>query len=388
MTFNPQLRIPGPTPLPERVVRAMSRPMVDHRGSEFAAALQEVTEGAKRVFKTGSDVLLLTASGSGGLESAIANLVSPGDEVVAVIIGNFGERFAAIAEAYGCSLVKLEYEWGQPASPEDLRATLAAHPNARIVLLTHNETSTSVTNPLKELAAVVREAGRLAVVDGVSSISSIPIETDAWGIDVAVSGSQKGWMAPPGIALVAVGERAWEQQARARAPRFYFDWKSARDFYAKGATPFTPAVSVVFAMQEGLRMLEEEGLDNVYARHRRLADATAAGLEAIGFQLFAAEGYRSATVTGALPPAGLDVSAFRKRLNQKYGVIIAGGQGKMTGKMIRVGHLGAVTEGDIVQVLWAIEQVLEELDVAPAEGKALAAAGGVLSREGHLAVTA
>jgi len=385
MTFNPQLRIPGPTPLPERVVRAMSRPMVDHRGSEFAAVLGEITEGAKRVFKTSADLLLLTASGSGGLESAVANLVSPGDEVVAVIVGNFGERFAAIAEAYGCNLVKLEYEWGQPASPEDLRATLKAHPDARVVLITHNETSTSLTNPLRELAAVVREADRVCVVDGVSSISSIPIETDAWGVDVAVSGSQKGWMAPPGLALVAVGERAWEQQARATAPRFYFDWKAAKEFLAKGATPFTPAVSVFYAMQEGIRMLEEEGLENVYSRHRRLADATAAGLQALGFRLFAAEGFRSATVTGATPPEGLDVSAFRKLLNQKYGVVIAGGQGKMTGKMIRVGHLGAVSEGDVVQVLWAIEQALEDLDIAPAEGKGLAAAGVVLSREGHLA---
>ena len=385
MTFNPQLRIPGPTPLPERVVRAMSRPMVDHRGSEFTAVLNEITEGAKRVFKTSGDLLLLTASGSGGLESAVANTVSPGDEVVAVVVGNFGERFAAIAEAYGCTLVKLEYEWGQPASPDDLRQTLKAHPNARVVLLTHNETSTSLTNPLKELAAVVREADRICLVDGVSSISSIPIETDAWGLDVAVSGSQKGWMAPPGVALVAVGERAWEQQARSRAPRFYFDWEAAKEFLAKGATPFTPAVSVFFAMQEGLRMLEEEGLDNVYSRHRRLADATAAGLEALGFRLFAAEGFRSATVTGATPPEGLDVAAFRKLLNQKYGVVIAGGQGKMTGKMIRVGHLGAVSEGDIVQVLWAIEQALEDLDIAPAEGRGLAAAGVVLSREGHLA---
>lgn len=385
MTFNPQLRIPGPTPLPERVVRAMSRPMVDHRGSEFMAVLNAVTEGAKRVFKTSGDLLLLTASGSGGLESAVANLVSPGDEVVAVTVGNFGERFAAIAEAYGCTLVKLDYEWGQPASPEDLSQALKAHPNARVVLLTHNETSTSVTNPLKELAAVVREADRICVVDGVSSISSIPIETDAWGLDVAVSGSQKGWMAPPGLALVAVGERAWEQQARSKAPRFYFDWRAAKEFLAKGATPFTPAISVFFAIQEGLRMLEEEGLDNVYSRHRRLADATAAGLEALGFRLFAAEGFRSATVTGATPPDGLDVAAFRKLLNQKYGVVIAGGQGKMTGKMIRVGHLGAVSEGDIVQVLWAIEQALGDLDIAPAEGRGLAAAGVVLSREGHLA---
>ena len=212
------------------------------------------------------------------------------------------------------------------------------------------------------------------VVDGVSSISSIAIETDAWGIDVAVSGSQKGWMAPPGLALVSVSERAWGQQAKARSPRFYFDWKEAKTWAEKGMTPFTPAVSVVFALQEGLRMLEEEGLDNVYDRHARLARATQAGLEALGFQLYAREGYRSNTVNvGRFHRRGLDVAVLRKLLNEKYGVVIAGGQGKMTGKMVRVGHLGAVAEGDVVQVLWAMEQALEELDIAPADGRAVAA---------------
>src|ERR1700694_5657253 len=274
MTFQTQLRIPGPTPLPERVVRSMNRPMSDHRGPQFAAILAEIITGAKRVFKTSNDLLLLTSSGTGGLESAVANLVSPGDEVIVALCG-----------------------------------------------------------------------------------------------DVAVSGSQKGWMAPPGIALVSVSERAWAQQAKARSPRFYFDWKEAKTWADKGMTPFTPAVGVAFALQEGLRMLEEEGLEAVYERHARLARATQAGLEALGFRLYAREGFRSNTVTSALPPPGLDVAAFRKLLDTSYGVVIAGGQAKMTGKMVRVGHLGAVAEGDVVQVLWAIEQALEELDVAPADGR-------------------
>jgi aspartate aminotransferase-like enzyme len=373
MTFTTQLRIPGPTPLPERVVRAMNRPLIDHRGPEFAAILAEVTAGAKRVFKTKSDLLFLTASGSGGLESAVANLVSPGDEVVVALSGNFGERFAALATAYGADVVRLEFEWGQPIDPDDLARVLESHPKAKVLLLTHNETSTGLTNPLRELARVGRDAGRIVVVDGVSSISSIAIETDAWGIDVAVSGSQKGWMAPPGLALVSVSDRAWEQQARARSPRFYFDWKEAKTWADKGMTPFTPAIPVAFAIQEGLHMLEEEGLDNVYERHARLARATQAGLKALGFDLYAREGFRSNTVTSALPPSGLDVNALRKLLNEKYGVVIAGGQGKMTGKMVRVGHLGAIAEGDVVQVLWAIEQALDELDIAPADGRAVAA---------------
>jgi len=373
MTFHTQLRIPGPTPLPERVVRSMNRPMIDHRGPEFAAILAEITAGAKRVFKTKNDLLLLTSSGTGGLESAVANLVSPGDQVVAALCGNFGERFAALAAAYGADVVRLEFEWGQPVDPDDLAQVLQRHPKAHVVLLTHNETSTGLTNPLRELARTARSAERLVVVDGVSSISSIDIETDAWGVDVAVSGSQKGWMAPPGFALVSVSERAWAQQAKARSPRFYFDWKEAKTWADKGMTPFTPAVPVAFAMQEGLRMLEEEGLSNVYERHERLARAAQVGLQALGFQLFAQEGYRSNTVTSAVPPPGLDVAALRNLLNTKYGVVIAGGQGKMTGKMVRVGHLGAVAEGDVVQVIWAIEHALEELDIAPADGRGVAA---------------
>ena len=373
MTFQTQLRIPGPTPLPERVVRSMNRPMIDHRGPVFAAILAEITAGAKRVFKTKNDLLLLTSSGTGGLESAVANLVSPGDEVVAALCGNFGERFAALAAAYGANVVRLEFEWGQPVDPDDLKVVLQRHPKAQVVLLTHNETSTGLTNPLRELAQTARSAERVVVVDGVSSISSIDIETDSWGVDVAVSGSQKGWMAPPGIALVSVSERAWAQQAKARSPRFYFDWKEAKNWAEKGMTPFTPAVSVVFALQEGLRMLQEEGLNKVYERHQRLARATQAGLQALGFQLFAQDGYRSNTVTSAVPPPGLDVAALRTLLDTKYGVVIAGGQGKMTGKMVRVGHLGAVAEGDVVQVIWAMEQALEELDIAPADGRGVAA---------------
>jgi aspartate aminotransferase-like enzyme len=293
--------------------------------------------------------------------------------VVVALCGNFGERFAALASAYGADVVRLEFEWGQPVDPDDLARLLERHPKTKVVLLTHNETSTGLTNPLRQLARAARDAGKIVVVDGVSSISSIAIETDAWGIDVAVSGSQKGWMAPPGIALVSVGERAWAQQATARSPRFYFDWKEAKTWGEKGMTPFTPAVNVAFALQEGLRMLEEEGLDAVYERHARLARAAQAGLQALGFQLYAKDGYRSNTVTSAVPPPGLDVAAFRKLLDSKYGVVIAGGQGKMAGKMVRIGHLGAVAEGDVVQVLWAIEQALEELDIAPADGRAVAA---------------
>lgn len=379
MIFQPQLRIPGPTPLPERVVRAMARPMIDHRGPEFARLLGRVTEGLQRVFETSNDVLVFSSSGTGGLESAVANLVSPGDTIVVAVCGNFGERFAALGAAFGAAVVRVDAEWGEAVAPAALAAALDQHPQARLVFITHNETSTGVTNDLAALVRVARERDRLTVVDGVSSVGSMPIAVDALGVDVAVSASQKGWMAPPGLAFVSVGERAWAHQSTSRGPRFYWDWAEMRKLAAQGSTPYTPAISVFHAVEEGLAMLEEEGLAAVFARHRRLAGATAAGLEAIGLRLFAASGHRSAVVTSAVPPEGLDVAAYRRLLDQRYGVVIAGGQGKMTGRMIRVGHLGAVTEGDVVQVLWAMERGLEDLDIAASDGRGLAAATAALA---------
>jgi aspartate aminotransferase-like enzyme len=378
-----QLRIPGPTPLPESVVRAMSQPMVDHRGSAFAAVHKDVSAGVREVFgTTAADVLILTSSGTGAMESAVANLVSPGDQVIVCTGGVFGDRFADINAAYGAEVTRLAVDWGQPVEEARLADTLAAQAGAGIVFLTHNETSTGVTNGLAKLARLVRDAGRLVVVDAISSASSMPLEMDAWGLDVVLSGSQKGWMAPPGIAFAAVAARAWEFVERSRSPRYYFDWKSHRTWAEKGFTPSTPAVSTLFAVQEGIRLLREEGLAATFARHRRIADATAAGLEAAGLTLLAREGFRSATVTAAVVPEGIAVEDLRKLLRSRHGVVIAGGRGtaKISERIVRVGHLGAVTEGDIVQVLWAIEQSLEELDHAPADGRSLAAAQAILAR--------
>ena len=376
-----QLRIPGPTPLPDRVVRAMGQPMIDHRGPEFAALHREVSAGVREVFgTTAAQLLILSSSGTGSMEAAVANLVSPGDKVVVCTCGVFGDRFADINRAFGAEVLQLAVDWGEPVEPAQLADLLATNPDAGIVFLTHNETSTGLTNPLEKLARVAREAGRLVVVDAISSASSMPLEMDAWRLDVVLSGSQKGWMAPPGIAFAAVAEGAWETVERSRSPRFYFDWRSHRTWAEKGFTPSTPAVSTLFAVQEGVRILKEEGLANAYRRHRRIADATAAGLEAAGLTLLARDGYRSATVTAAVVPDGVAVEDLRKLLSSRHGVVIAGGRGnaKISERIVRVGHLGAVTEGDIVQVLWAIEQVLEELDHAPADGRTLAAAHNVL----------
>lgn len=378
MIFQTQLRIPGPTPIPDRVVRAAAAPMVDHRGPEFKVIVDEVVGGVKKVFGTENDLLIYTASGSGGLESAVVNLISPGDQVIAGVSGNFGDRFAAIAEAYGGDVVRLNSEWGEPITPEDLRATLELNPDTKLVLLTHNETSTGLTNPLGDLARVVHDAGALLAVDGVSSVGSMPIDVDRNHIDVAVTGSQKGFMSPPGMAFVTVSAAAWEANRTAKAPRSYFDWGPTAKAVKEGATPYTPAIAVLYAVREGLHLLFEEGLDNVYRRHRLLAGGTADALRAMGFRLFAAEGYRSPVVTAAIPPDGLAPDAYRKLLRERYGVVIGGGQGKMTGKMVRVGHLAAVAEGDMVQVLWAMEQGLEDLDIAPNEGR------GVNALSAHL----
>jgi aspartate aminotransferase-like enzyme len=377
-----QLRIPGPTPLPDRVIRAMSRPMIDHRGAEYAAMQKEVSAGVREVFGTESaDVLILTSSGTGAMESAVANLVSPGDRVVVCTCGVFGDRFVDINAAYGAAVTKLAVDWGQPIEESVLADTLSANPEAKVVFLTHNETSTGVTNQVANLARVARDAGRLVVVDAISSASSMDLQMDGWALDVVLSGSQKGWMSPPGIAFAAIGPRAWELAERSRSPRYYFDWKSLRTWAEKGFTPSTPAVSSLFAVQEGIRMLREEGLSNAFARHRRIADATAAGLAAAGLTLLAREGYRSATVTAAVVPDGVAVEDLRKLMRTRYGVVIAGGRGqaKISERIVRVGHLGAVDEGDIVQVLWALEQALEELDHAPADGRTLAAAQPILA---------
>src|SRR5438105_3240749 len=255
MIFQQQLRIPGPAPLPERVVRAATKPMIDHRGPEFAAVLNDLLAGVKHVFETRNQVILFSSSGSGGLESAVANLVSPGEKVVCCVGGNFGERFAGMAAAYGADVVRLEAEWGEPIDPADLAAVLEAHQGARVVFITHNETSTTVANPLEELVRVVRRYDRVSAVDGVSSIASMPIEVDRLGVDVAVSASQKGWMAPPGLAFVSVSGRAWARSRDVRAPRFYFDWAMVKKAHEEGSTPFTPSISVCYALQEGLRLL-------------------------------------------------------------------------------------------------------------------------------------
>jgi aspartate aminotransferase-like enzyme len=343
--------------------------------------LARIRDGMRPYFGTGSDIAVLSCAGTGGLEAAVVNVLSPGDRVLGVSIGAFGDRFAKIAEAYGAEVGRISAEWGQAARADEIRERLRGG-DYRAVLLTHNETSTGVMNPIAELAAAVRAEApeALILVDSVSALGAVPFEMDAWGCDIVVTASQKAWMAAPGLAMVAASERAWEAMETARMPRFYLDLRKHRESAASGETPWTPAVAVVFQVDEGLRLMAAEGAENVFARHRTCAAATRAGLEALGFTLVADPADRSLTVTAAWIPDGLDWKAFNGEVKRR-GVVVAGGQGKLTGRVFRVGHLGSVTVDEILGTIAALEaasiqagrQVQAGAGVAAAQATALAA---------------
>jgi aspartate aminotransferase-like enzyme len=374
--FEPNLRIPGPTALPPSVREAGARQMINHRGPEFASMLGRIVDGMRPYFGTASDIVLLSCAGTGGLEAAVVNVLSPGDRVLGVSIGSFGDRFAKIAGAYGAEVVKHDVEeWGQAADPQELHEHLLANPGYKAVLLTHNETSTGVMNPIAELAAAVREAApdALVLVDSVSALGAVPFAMDDWGCDVVVTGSQKSWMSAPGLAMVAASPRAWTAMETARMPRFYLDLRAHRESAASGQTPWTPAIAVVYQVEEGIRLMAAETPAGVFARHATCAAATQAGLEALGFDLLAEPVHRSKTVTAAMLPDGFDWKAFNTAVKRE-GLILAGGQGKLTGRIFRLGHLGSVTVGEILDAIAVLEAVSirQGRDVAP--GVAVAAA--------------
>lgn len=379
------LRIPGPTPLPEEVRNAGSRQMVNHRGPEFRELLTRVTGRLQDAFLTRNDILILTASGTGALEAAVVNHLSPGDDVLAVSIGSFGNRFAKIAQVYGAAVVKHDVELGRAAQPDDLdralRAMAADGRPARAVLLTHNETSTGVQNPLPELADAVRGAApdALLLVDAISGLGAVPFDTDGWGLDVVATGSQKSWMSPPGLAMISVSERAWQRATEATMPRFYFDLTRARKSLASGETPWTPAVGVLFALDAALERLTAEGYEKVFARHAACAAAARAGLEALGFALFADPAHASLTVTAAWLPDGFEWPTFNRELRAR-GLVVAGGQDDLAGRILRIGHLGDVSVDEVVSAIETIGDVAQEMGLecdpsGAAEAARSAAAG-------------
>jgi aspartate aminotransferase-like enzyme len=361
------LRTPGPTPLPPAVREALARDMVNHRGPEFAAILRECVEGLKWAYQvTNYDLVILTTSGTGGLESLVANTLSPGQRLLVASIGNFGERMAEVAREFGADVTRIDVEPGHALEPQLLEDTLRANPTIDTVFVTHNETSTGVLNPLQELASAVRSVRpeALVLVDGISSVSSVPIEPEAWGCDVVVAGSQKGWMAPPGLAFVSISPRAWDRQAASTLPKFYFDWRRARRSAESGETPWTPAISLFYALQAGLRLMREEGLEHVFARHERLARLTREGLAELDLRLLADPRFASPTVTTAWLPDGVNGEALLTALDERHGVVLAGGQGNLSGKIFRIGHMGWVEQDELDAVLTALRVELNSITAA------------------------
>ena len=357
------LRIPGPTTVPAEVAQAGAAEMINHRGPEFAALIARTTEGVKKVYQTTNDVATLTASGSGAMESAVVNFTSPGMHSLVVSIGNFGNRFCDLVKVYGGHLVLQEYQDGQAADLNKIEEALKADPEIRTVFITHNETSTGVTNPvLPELAALVHAHDALLVVDAISSLSSIDVQTDAWDLDVVLSGSQKGWMVAPGLAFASINERAWARHAETAPlqPRFYFDLKRHTDSLATGQTPWTPAVSLFFQLDKALEMMLAEGLPNIFARHQKIGQMVRDGVRGMGLELLADEGVESDTVTAFWVPEGVNGSEVSKIAREKYQTVFAGGQGKLRGKIMRFGHLGAMTEADIQAGLDALQKAFAD----------------------------
>lgn len=356
------LRIPGPTPLPPQVRQALGEDMISHRGAEFAALLDEVTRQLRRFLQTKGDVFVLTGSGTGGLEAALVNVLSPGDCVLAVSCGVFGQRFADIARAFGANVEQLDFPWGQALNADAVGQALRRHPDTRVLLTTHNETSTGVLNDLAPLASVLRSLGAsrpLWLVDAVSSLGAVELPMDKWGCDLVISASQKAWMAPPGLAFIGVSARAWEFVAQARCPRFYWDLDSVRRYAAKGQTPFTPAVSTLYALRASLASMAEEGLPAIVVRHHRLAEHLRAGLKALGLRLFAGEAAASPTVTAAYVPHDMSATVVRQRLVAEHGVVVATGQGPLKDKLLRIAHMGCCSIEDIDHVLDALRSVLQ-----------------------------
>jgi aspartate aminotransferase-like enzyme len=332
--------------------------MINHRGKEFGEILNSVAVRLKQVFQTKGDVLLLTSSGTGGLEAAIVNMLSPGDKVLSVSNGVFGERFADIAEHYGAKVEHLNSEWGKAVDLEDIRKALKTDGEIKAVLVTHNETSTGMTNDLSKISAIVKESDKLLLVDAISSLGCIDLPVDDWQCDVVITGSQKGWMIPPGLAMVSVSEKAWQAHTHAKMPRYYWDFTRAKDYLERGQTPWTPAISICYALDTALDLMLHEGLPNIFARHARVAQVARSGIKSLGLSLFCEENYASNTVTAVSASDKLDVPKLIQILREEYDVVIAGGQRKLSGKIFRIGHLGWVTESDIKPVLGALAKAL------------------------------
>ncbi|MDR1421247.1 MAG: alanine--glyoxylate aminotransferase family protein [Coriobacteriales bacterium] len=374
------LMTPGPTPVPSEVLLAQARPMIHHRTPDFEAVVRECVDGLKYVFQTkDSDVLIFASSGTGAMESAIVNCFSAGDEVIICFNGKFGQRMQLIAQAYGLKVCVLEFGWQTAVDPAAIARALKEHPDARGVIITQSETSSGVLNDVQTVGRIVADyPDCVLIVDSITGIGAVDCKTDAWGLDVVMTGSQKGLMLPPGLAAVTVSSKAWRAYERSTLPKFYFDWKKYLKNLEKDTTPFTPAVSLMIGLAESLKLMREEGLENIIARHARLAEATRRGCEALGLELFAPAEGRGNAVTPVWVPAGVDGKKLVSIMKNKHGVTIAGGQDDYTGRIIRIGHLGYFGDFDIITTLAALEMTLSELGYEFEPGSGIKAAEAAL----------
>lgn len=364
MTIGRQnLRTPGPTPVPEDIVDAMSDPMINHRGPEFAELINETTEKLKQVFMTENDLFILTASGTGALEAAIVNTLSPGDKVLGVTAGSFGDRFCDAAEAYGAEVRRLSFEWGEPVDPGSVRRSLRDDPEIKAVLVTHNETSTGVTHDVEAIAGIVKgEFDKLLLVDAVSSLGCIPLPVDGWNCDLVATASQKAFMLPPGLGFVSVSPAGWEAQKTATMPRFYFDLAEARRYLERGQTPWTPNVALLYGLRLALNQMLAIGMEDVFGRHASIGQFTREGVQGLGLELLCRDPSRASNAVTAIKiPDSVDGSKLMGLMRTEENVVLAGGQGKLTGKIFRIGHMGYVSQEDIEEVLEALRQVLPKV---------------------------
>lgn len=357
------LMIPGPTNIPPRILHTLGTPAVGHRTPEFSQVIKEVTERLQAIYQTKNDLFILTSSGTGAMEAAVANFVNAGDKVLVMENGNFGERWVKLNTRYGAKVEVISGSWGERANPEALRERIAQDVQQEIkaVFVTHNETSTGVVNDVKALREALGEHPAIFIVDAISGMAVSPLPVDEWQLDVVVSGSQKAFMIPPGLAFISVSPKAWAVSEKVTTPRFYFDLQAARKSYEKFTTPYTPSTNLILALRETLQMIQAEGLENIYRRHSYYKTLVRAAAKALGLALLTSEEAASSAVTAIKKPGNLDPQQITKIMRVKHNVVIAGGQGKLKGQIFRIGHLGYVDVNDIIVTIAALERTLKEL---------------------------
>lgn len=370
------LLTPGPTPLPPEVTQALSRPMIHHRTAEFSGIFGEACEGLKYLFQTEEDVFTFTASGTGAMEAAVINLLSKGDKAIVVEGGKFGERWTKICKAFGIEVIPISLQWGEAVSPSEIERLLKENTDVKAVFTTLCETSTGVKTDVRSIAQVTAKTGAVLVVDAVSGLVAMELKMDEWGIDAVVVGAQKGMMLPPGLAFIALSKKAWKLVETSNLPKFYFDLKAYKKSIEKTDTPYTPSVSLIVALNEAVKMMKEEGIDDIWKRHALLAEATRAAVKALGLELFASEPANA--VTSVRLPEGMDGVKLYKIMKDEIGVQAAGGQAQLKGKIIRIAHLGYMDASDVILCISALETALAKMGYPVEAGKGVKEAQKIL----------